>query len=60
MADSLRPSSAFTLDYAEVAEPEELTAPEVIDGEVRLLIAARLGRARLIDNVAATPPVPTD
>ena len=60
MADSLRPFDAFTLDYAAVAEPERMTAPVVIDGEVRLLIAARLGRARLIDNVAATPPEPTD
>jgi pantoate--beta-alanine ligase len=60
MVDSLRPREGFTLDYAEVAEPEELTRPVAIEGEVRLLIAARLGRARLIDNVAATPPVLTD
>ena len=60
MVDSLAAREAFTVDYAEVTEPEELTKPVVIQGEVRLLIAARLGRARLIDNVAATPPVLTD
>jgi pantoate--beta-alanine ligase len=44
------------LDYAEVASPEALTAPDVISGEVRLLIAGRIGNTRLIDNVAAAPP----
>ncbi|HUB69448.1 MAG TPA: pantoate--beta-alanine ligase [Acidimicrobiales bacterium] len=44
----------FDLDYAVVADPEQLEEPEVIDGEVRLLIAGRLGRTRLIDNVGAS------
>jgi pantoate--beta-alanine ligase len=46
----------FCLEYAEVADPVALGRPERIDGEVRLLMAARLGRARLIDNLAATAP----
>jgi pantoate--beta-alanine ligase len=50
----------FTLDYAEVADPDDLTTPDHIVGEVRLLMAARIGRARLIDNVAAAPPNPID
>jgi pantoate--beta-alanine ligase len=50
----------FELDYATVAYPGDLSRPELIDGEVRLLAAARLGRARLIDNVAAEPPEHTD
>jgi pantoate--beta-alanine ligase len=58
MTRSLAREPRFVLDYAEVADPDELTRPDVIRGEVRLLIAARLGRARLIDNVAALPPGP--
>lgn len=58
MAESLRRHHEFVLDYAEVADAEDLTRPERIGREVRLFIAARLGRARLIDNVAANPPHP--
>jgi pantoate--beta-alanine ligase len=56
MGESLQRQPAFTLDYAAVADPETLERPHRIAGEVRLLIAARIGRARLIDNVPATPP----
>ena len=56
MAESLQRQPAFTLDYAAVADPETLERPRRIAGEVRLLVAARIGRARLIDNVPATPP----
>ena len=37
----------------------DLTRRPTVRGEVRLLMAARLGRARLIDNVAATLRAPT-
>jgi pantoate--beta-alanine ligase len=60
MAESLGCHSQFTLDYAAVADPEDLTEPATIRNEVRLLIAAHLGRARLIDNVAANPPSTND
>jgi pantoate--beta-alanine ligase len=56
MAAAVAQTPQFHLDYAEVADPEDLARPHRIQGEVRLLIAARLGRARLIDNVAATAP----
>ena len=56
MAESLRSQPAFELDYAAVADPDTLRRPERVTGEVRLLMAAKIGRARLIDNVAATPP----
>lgn len=42
------------LDYAEVVEAGTLRRIDTIDGEVRLLVAARFGRARLIDNVGAS------
>ncbi len=54
MAGSLAREPRFDLDYAEVVDPEDLTCPKVVRGEVRLLMAARLGRVRLIDNVPAT------
>jgi pantoate--beta-alanine ligase len=56
MATALAHTPQFHLDYAEVADPDDLARPKPIQGEVRLLMAARLGRARLIDNVAATAP----
>jgi pantoate--beta-alanine ligase len=43
----------FQLDYAEVVGPLSLAVPPVISTEVRLLIAGRIGKVRLIDNVAA-------
>jgi len=43
----------FRPDYAVVASPSDLTPPLEVSGEVRLLIAGRIGKARLIDNVAA-------
>jgi pantoate--beta-alanine ligase len=43
----------FTLDYAEVVSASDLTPMSPLSGEVRLLIAAQLGRARLIDNMGA-------
>ena len=42
-----------SVDYLEVVDPATFRVPESITTEVRLLVAARVGRARLIDNVAA-------
>jgi pantoate--beta-alanine ligase len=44
---------AFELDYAAVVDPATLLTPELIATDVRLLVAARLGGVRLIDNIAA-------
>ena len=55
----LRSGFDYALDYARVADPESLARPVRITSEVRLCMAARLGRARLIDNVAANPPTPS-
>ncbi len=46
------------LDYVEIVDPATLDAVSAIDGPVRLLIAGRLGRTRLIDNVTACPTPP--
>jgi len=39
------------LDYAVVVDPVTLAAPASLAGELRLLIAADVGPARLIDNL---------
>jgi pantoate--beta-alanine ligase len=56
MSEALARYPQFEMDYAEVAGPDDLVRPEAITREVRLFMAARLGRARLIDNIAAHPP----
>lgn len=43
-----------TLDYAAAVDAETLQPPSLLSGAVQLLVAARVGSARLIDNVGAT------
>jgi pantoate--beta-alanine ligase len=43
-----------TLDYAVVVDAATLDTPEALDGDLRLLVAARLPSARLIDNMGVT------
>ena len=43
----------FQLEYAEVVSPQSLAVPPAISTGIRLLIAGRVGKVRLIDNVAA-------
>ena len=40
-----------TIDYAEVADPDTLAPLETVPGRAVLLLAARLGATRLIDNL---------
>jgi len=56
MATVVGAEPSFELDYAEVVDASDLTTPATLSGELRLLIAARLGRARLIDNIGAAAP----
>lgn len=42
------------LDYAEVADAVTLAPVDELRGELRLLVAARFGKARLIDNIGVT------
>jgi pantoate--beta-alanine ligase len=44
------------LDYVEVVDPDTLRRPEQLEGEARLLVAARFGRPRLLDNLALLVP----
>jgi len=53
MLGVLATAEAVEPEYAEVVDPEDLTTPERLSGEVRLLVAARVGPVRLIDNLGA-------
>lgn len=44
----------FDLDYAAVVDAATFATPDPLAGELRLLAAARLGKARLIDNLGVT------
>ena len=44
------------LDYAEVVDASSFVIPSPLAGQLRLLIAARLPSARLIDNIGADAP----
>jgi pantoate--beta-alanine ligase len=47
----LREERGISIDYCEVADPESLAPCEVVQKNVVILVAVRLGRARLIDNI---------
>ncbi|WP_213772687.1 pantoate--beta-alanine ligase [Bradyrhizobium sp. dw_78] len=47
-------AAGFTLDYFELRHAETLAPIDSVkDGPMRILVAARLGKTRLIDNIAA-------
>lgn len=54
MADVVAKEPLAELDYVAVVEADSLAVPEALSGNLRLLAAVRLGRARLIDNVGVT------
>ena len=48
--------AGFSLDYLEARHAETLAPVQSLaDGPIRLLVAARLGKTRLIDNIAGRP-----
>jgi len=51
MAAVLAAESKAAPEYAAVVDAASLGRPVVLEGELRLLVAARIGRARLIDNI---------
>jgi pantoate--beta-alanine ligase len=46
--------TGVTIDYAEVADPATLTPLETVQDDLVLLVAARIGPTRLIDNILVT------
>jgi pantoate--beta-alanine ligase len=54
MVDTVATAPELTLDYAAVVDAATLVQAVELAGELRLLIAARLGRTRLIDNLGVT------
>ena len=53
MVEVAQRQELFELDYAEVVEPGTLSVPVTVPAPARLLVAGRIGKTRLIDNVAA-------
>lgn len=56
MAEVVAGEGQATLDYARVVDAATLETQPSLHGALRLLIAARVGPARLIDNVGAILP----
>ena len=60
MAELLAGEPLAEVDYAVVRDATTLAAVQELDGDVRLLVAARFGGVRLIDNLGAAVPPPPD
>jgi pantoate--beta-alanine ligase len=43
--------AGFVLDYLELRDATSLGAPDLMQGHARMLVAAKLGKTRLIDNI---------
>ena len=48
-------AGGFAVDYLELRDTANLAAVEQLVAPARLLVAARLGRTRLIDNIPVMP-----
>ncbi|MEY2450769.1 MAG: pantoate--beta-alanine ligase [Acidimicrobiaceae bacterium] len=59
VAELIRAEPLAHLDYADVVDAETLQEVDPLAGKLRLLAAARFGRARLLDNEGATAAAPT-
>lgn len=53
MLDVVACQPLLDVDYAVVVDPVSLGEVGVVTGEVRVMVAGRIGRTRLIDNLAA-------
>ncbi|MCA1657099.1 MAG: pantoate--beta-alanine ligase, partial [Actinobacteria bacterium] len=54
LADAVARQPLVDLDYAAVVRAADLGPVDRLAGEVRLLLAARVGATRLIDNLGVT------
>ena len=52
-------STGFLMDYLQICRKVDLHPATVSDQELVILVAAKLGKTRLIDNVYFTRPVPS-
>ncbi len=57
-SQSLR-SHQLQIDYVAVVDPQTLNPVKIIDQPTVMLIAARVGATRLIDNLRLAPPAPS-
>jgi len=48
------------IDYVKICDPETLEEVTTIDRPVRMALAVKVGRCRLIDNMALVPPGTTE
>jgi pantoate--beta-alanine ligase len=55
MSETIAEESLATLDYAVCVDPDSLDEAAEADGPVLLAVAARVGKARLIDNMNVSP-----
>jgi pantoate--beta-alanine ligase len=56
LRETIEGEDGVELEYAEVVDAETLQPVLVLERPARALVAARVGSARLIDNVAIVPP----
>lgn len=56
MADLVATEPLVQLDYTAAVDATTLARVDPLEGDVRLLIAARVGRPRLLDNLGVTVP----
>jgi pantoate--beta-alanine ligase len=54
MAAAVAAEPLVDLDYVAAVEADTLASPDRLAGEIRLLVAARVGRPRLLDNLGLT------
>jgi pantoate--beta-alanine ligase len=55
MRDLLENTPDCSLDYAELVDPETLDVATALNAPVRAVVAARVGKVRLIDNMLLEP-----
>lgn len=60
MCQIVSSADGVTLDYVTIADPDTLNELTTIQRQMVLLVAARVGRTRLIDNVLVTLPEPRE
>lgn len=54
--DEMRSAGISSIDYVAVADPVSLQSVQTIEAEIVILVAARVGTTRLIDNLLVAPP----